>query len=175
MANIAMSLNLDELVDLELFPTKKLQAKLQSAMNRIGRDTKNFWKSEAGRRLKTSRKDYMAAIEWESDLTKGVVIGLTGGTPRENYLANAVESGAPKRDMKPGFLEGKVKGYARIPINDAGFIHGRATEVRTVSVKSPANSWHHPEIEARNLVDAVVDELHNTIIPNRIGDLLENL
>ena len=174
MLNMNIDIKTEDLVDLELFPTKKLKAKLQSALNRIGRDGKNFWKSEAGRRLKSSRLAYQNSIEWSADIHDRVSIGLTSGTDRENKLANAVETGFAKFDMKPGLLAGRD--YRVIPLNVNRNIVFRNPKVfRVVSTKSPSNSWIHPGFDGVDIADTVVDQLNEVIIPKRIGDLLDNL
>lgn len=169
-----VNIQVDDLVNLELFPTKKLQAKLQSTLNRVGRDGKNFWKSEAGRRLKSSREAYQAAIEWGADMQVGVTLGLTGGSKSENFLANAVEFGYPAFDMKPGLL--KSKALVRVPLNvDRRVVFSNPKVFRTITNKSPVDSWIHPGWQGMNIVDDVVDELNDNIIPQRIGELMEKL
>jgi len=169
-----ITIGVKDLVDLEVFPTKKLKDKLQSTLNRIGRDGKNFWKSEAGRRLKTSRKAYQASIEWSADLQEGISLGLSGGTDSENFLANAVEAGAPAFDMKPGLLGGKD--YVRVPLNiQRNIVFSNPKVFRTLTTTSPAQSWIHPGWKGMNIADAVVEELNENIIPRRIGELLENI
>ncbi|NJL53725.1 hypothetical protein HC928_00370 [bacterium] len=51
----------DELLNLE----KKLQKKLPGTLRRIAMEGRSFWKSEAGRRLKSSRNAYMNAIGFQ--------------------------------------------------------------------------------------------------------------
>ena len=168
-----VEIDVKDLVNLELFPTKKLQAKLQSTLNRVGRDAKNFWKSEAGRRLKSSRESYLAALELENG-PGGITIGLTGGSESENFLANAVDSGYPAFDMKPGLLKEETK--VIVPLNvDRRVVFNNPKVFRTITKQSPATSWIHPGWEGMNIVDEVVEELNYNIIPRRIIELMEKL
>jgi len=169
-----VGVDVSDFANIELFPTKKLKAKLQAALNRVGRDGKNFWKSEAGRRLKSSRIAYQAALEWEADLQSGVTIGLSGGTSSQNFLANAVESGAPSYDMKPGLLKGRA--MLRVPLNvDRRVVFSNPKVFATVTKDSATDSWVHPGWEGMNIVDDVINELNDEIIPRRLGELLEKL
>lgn len=169
-----VDIQVEDLVNLELFPTKKLQAKLQSTLNRIGRDAKNFWLSEAGKRLKSSREAYQASLEWGADLQSGVSLGLSGGSKSENFIANAVEAGYPAFDMKPGLLKGKQ--LVRVPLNvDRRIVFSNPKVFRTITTNSPADSWIHPGWEGMNIVDDVIEELNDNIIPRRIAELMENI
>src|SRR5690606_35184537 len=73
----------DELIDLP----KNLKRKLPKTMRRIALEGKSFWKSEAGRKLKSSRMEYQKSIDMQIVDNTSCYLVLQG------FLAVSVEHG----------------------------------------------------------------------------------
>lgn len=179
----------DELIDLP----KNLERKLPKTMRRIALEGKSFWKSEAGRKLKSSRMEYQKSIDMQIVDNTSCYLVLQG------FLAVSVEHGRKGFDMKPGFLakakpisgkrkfpravadtlqktSGGATRYRVIPLNVNRYINMQKPKVfRTVTDKSPAGSWLHPGFQGVNLVETVIEELNTNIIPKNVHDLLGEL
>src|SRR5688572_1918031 len=74
---------------------KKIQRKLPGALRRIALEGKSFWKAEAGRRLKSSRKAYQDSIDYQ------MVDNVSFYYVLEGFLPYSVEYGNKGFDMKP--------------------------------------------------------------------------
>lgn len=124
----------------------------------IAREARDFWIAEAGRRLKSSKRRYQDAIVLESVSGGGFTMSLN------DPLAIAVETGAPGFDMKPGLM-GKV-----VPMNlEKSESASYTPTFRTVTQQG---KWKHPGWEARNIADAVIDEVTEVIIPKYIQKIV---
>ncbi len=172
---------------------KKLKKKLPGTMRRIAMEGKSFWKSQAGRKLKSSRKAYQDAIDMQ------VVDELSFYLTLEGFLAYSIDYGGKSFDMKPGLLKNALpwppKGkrrfpralaatfapkaitrYRIIPLNVNHYVNMQKPKVfRTVHDQSPANSWIHPGWKGMKISESVVEELDKHIIPRHINKLLGEL
>lgn len=171
--------------------TKNLKRKLPGTIRRIAMEGKSFWKSEAGRKLKSSRRVYQNSIKMD-------IISDTSFTLQlEGFLACSIDDGNSKFDMKPGFLSnaklfGKRKYpraiaanllnksaitmYRIIPLNVNRYITMQKPKVfRTVHNLSPASSWWHPGWKGIKISNSVVQELQNKIIPKHLKELLNSI
>lgn len=172
---------------------KKLKKKLPGMMRRIATEGKSFWKSEAGRKLKSSRKPYQDAISMT------VVDDLSFYLSLEGFLAYSIDSGGQGFDMKPGLLKNAmpwppkkrrfpravaanlkdkstITRYKIVPLNVNHYVNMQKPKVfRTVHDQSPANSWIHPGWKGMKISEAVVEELTNVIIPKHVSKLLGEL
>lgn len=169
---------------------KKLKKKLPGTMRRIAMEGKSFWKSEAGRKLKSSRKAYQDAIDMQ------VVDELSFYLTLEGFLAYSIDYGGKGFDMKPGLLKNALPKkrkfpralaatfapkvaltrYRIVPLNVNNHINLQKPKVfRTVHDQSPANSWIHPGWKGMKISEAVVEELDKKIIPRHINKLLGEL
>ncbi len=184
VANLKVAVNVelpDSLVDLP----NKFRKKLPGALRRIAMEGKSFWKSEAGRKLKSSRIAYQKGIDFKIVDELSFYLELSG------FIPYAVEAGVKSFDMKPGLLANPSKRknlhkrkrwptlksatrYKIVPINDKGYIRmTKPKKFRTVTDVSPG--WIHPGLEGRNLVEAVVDQLDRYIIPKHMEKLMEEV
>jgi hypothetical protein len=77
---------------------KQLEKKLPGFLHRIGMEGKSFWKSEAGRKLTSSRNAYVKAITFKRIDNLSFCLMLDGD------LAKATETGWDPFDMKPGLM-----------------------------------------------------------------------
>jgi len=168
---------------------KRVQRKWPSTMRRIGIEGRSFWRSEAGRRLKSSRLAYQKALNFHIVDNNAAYITLSG------FLAVSVENGRKGFDMKPGFLakpggkrkfpralaaslpkRGAATRYRIIPLNVNRYINMKKPKVfRTVTDKSPAGSWWHPGFNGIRIVDTVIQELNDNIIPRNVEKLFREL
>jgi hypothetical protein len=171
--------------------SSKLVKRLPGALRRIANEAKSFWKSEAGRKLRSSRKAYQDAIDFK------IVDELTVYFTLEGFLPYSIEVGNKGFDMKPGFLKNAIPGstkrkfpravaanlrdkspitrYRIIPLNPNHYVNMQKPKVfRTVHDQSPGDSWQHPGWQQGvNIASSVVDELHKNIIPKHIKPLLK--
>lgn len=170
---------------------KKITKKLPGVIRRIALESKSFWKSEAGRRLRSSRNVYVKNINFK------VVDELSFYMTLDNPLAVAVEKGGAKFDLKPGFMvkakpinKFKIpravaatlppsKGSLRfriIPLNVNRLINMQKPKVfRTVTDKSPVKSWVHKGWSGANIVPAVITEMNTVIIPKHVKKFLSEI
>lgn len=185
-----------ELLDLE----KRMHKRMPGTLRKIAIEGKSFWKSEAGRKLKTSRKAYQDAIDFEIDSG-----GLTFWLVLDGKLAYSVEEGQQGFDMKPGFLANatppvgkrkfpravaetfgpKASKYRVIPLNIRRQINmTRPAMFRTVTdgnqiAKCGPNkgrpAWQHPGIRGRKISKSVIKELTTKIMPRHMKELLKSL
>lgn len=187
---LQVSINVDVSSKLKNFGSE-LKKRLPGTIRRIALEGKSFWKSEAGRKLKSSRKVYQNSIKM--DMTGNTSFSLR----LEGFLACSVEVGNPKKfDMKPGFLrnpstkkrkfpatlrdqlrqKAPYTMYRIIPLNVNRYISmQKPTVFRTVHDQSPKNSWMHPGWKGVNISKAVVAELKKNIIPKHIKEMMKGL
>lgn len=140
--------------------TTNMEKEVPKLLRRIVTKGKNFWHSEAGRRLKSTRRLYQDALYTRP---ANAELGLSGG-----FLPFAVEHGTGPFDMKPGFLAG---GSPRnIPLNvNRNEVFRYPQHFARVGAASKSDSWVHPGFKAANIRDAVLNELQNTIIPAEVA------
>ena len=171
---------------------KRIKKKLPGTMRRIAMEGKSFWKSEAGRKLKSTRKAYQDAIDFK------VVDEISLYLALEGFLAYSVDQGNKGFDMKPGFLKNalpwppkrrripralaetfapkSITRYRIIPLNVSRFVNMQKPKVfRTVHDQSPAGSWIHPGWKGMKISESVVTELNTKIIPKHMKKLLEEI
>ncbi len=170
---------------------KNVTKKLPGLIRRIALESKSFWKSEAGRRLKSSRNAYVKSINFQ------IVDALSFYLTLDNPLALAVERGGKSFDLKPGFLA-KAKPVNKlripravaaalppskgasifriIPLNVNRLINMQKPKVfRTVTDKSPQKSWIHKGWSGARIVPAVVTEINTVIIPKHVKKFLSEI
>ena len=179
-----------ELSDSLLNYEKRVTKKLPGVIRRIALESKSFWKSEAGRKLKSSRNVYVKAINFQ------VVDALSFYLTLSDPLAVAVESGGKSFDLKPGYLRNRPKKkrkfpralaaelpnkslatqYRIIPLNVSRFVNMQKPKVfRTVTNLSKASSWMHPGWTGVNITASVVAEMNNVIIPKHVKKFLSEI
>lgn len=144
----------------DLFNTDRFEAALVVAEGKIINEAFDFWQTEAGQRLKTSREEYIKALEYTS-----TGIALNGG-----FLPYAVEMGTPGFSMAPGFqtLIGR-----NIPLNiDRVPVFTDAKVFRKARIGQPAQ-WKHPGFTGVHIAETVIEELRERIIPKYIDEALE--
>ena len=154
-----------ELLELEKRVTKKVPKMLKA----VTKDAKDFWKTLAGQKLKSSRNAYIKGINVGTDSKLEATLTLTG------FLPNAVELGYKGYDMKPGLLAGRTSRV--IPLNVNRYIDMKKPKVfATVSTGSHPDSWIHPGWKRpANLAEQVLKEMDTNIIPAKLKELFEDL
>jgi hypothetical protein len=151
---------------------KRLQKKIPGMMYRVAVAGKSFWKTLAGQKLKSSRTRYQKAIDME---TKDTVFTLK----LEGFLPVVVERGGTGFNLQPGFL--KNKQFRVIPLNINRYVNmTKPSMYRTVSVNTTTTTtgknWQHPGWKnPANLIDEVLKELDQTIIPKELKKALEGM
>jgi hypothetical protein len=138
-----------------------LDENLYKAVQSMAEETKDFWYSIAGKRLKSTRTLYQGAIKIEGYTSEGFDVVLDGG-----FLPWALEVGT---DPYPMVLPaGKV---APLNVN-------RQIVFTTPDVwRSGGNirPWEHPGFPGFNMRDDVVEELWQTILPRHLDEILSKL
>jgi hypothetical protein len=157
-----IDIKLRDMPDFEGFG-EEFDTQFKKSIKKMAYEAKEFWQSEAGRRLKTSRESYQKALAvYESESGASVRLGGSG-TKDQRWLAKAVETGIPSFDMKPGLLAGADRRI--IPVTDR--VSGQ-TKFRTVAKYGQDHKWVHPGITGIHLQDEVIKELNETIIPKYV-------
>lgn len=170
---------------------KKLERKLKGATKKIALEGKSFWKAEAGRKLKSSRKAYQDGIDFQVVDDDSFYLTLDG------FLPFSVENGNKGFDMKPGFLKNAlpwppkkrkfpravaatlapksaITKYRIIPLNVNRYVNMTSPKVfRMVTDQSPSSSWIHPGWKGVKLVDTVINELTTSIVPKHLSKILD--
>lgn len=165
----------------------QLDDRLEDALFDIAIAGRNFWESEAGRRLNSSREKYVDAITF-SQTTGSVSLRLN------SRFANMIETGASSFSLRPGYLKSpKIKqGTKKIPkyVADRRFVPtdknirwmvipitdktGNVT-FRTFREDHPPTKWMHPGFKGYRILDAVEEELIDEIIPDVIDKLIDEV
>lgn len=171
----------------------KVTRKLPGLIRRIALEGKSFWKSLAGARLKSSREKYQRSIKFD------VTSNLTATLALTDRFALAIEFGSPGFDMRPGFMAGAkpwagkkkkfpasirsllrakspITMYRIIPLNTSRYINmSKPTKFRTIHDQTGNDKWQHPGIKnPANLIDEVMDELANNIIPRQVDQFMKD-
>lgn len=180
----------------------KVTRKLPGLIRRIALAGKNFWKSEAGRRLKTSRKRYQEAVDFDILGSLDAVIAIS------DTFAADIEFGAPGFDMKPGFMKGAkpwgrkrkfprdirhllrekstIQMYRVIPLNTSRYVTMAKPKMfrtvhdqSTIALSGPNSgkaAWQHPGLKGAKILPDVFTELSKNIIPKMLDEFMkENL
>lgn len=183
---------------------KKLEKKLPGCLRRIAMEGKSFWKAEAGRKLKSTRNDYVKSIDFE------MIDNLSFYLILDNPRAVEAEEGYAAFDMKPGLLKNakawpppnkkrkiprhlaallpkhsSISRYQIIPLNARSTKDGsygapmiamtKPKVFRMVTDQSPNDSWIHPGFKGVHLLDSVIDEITNTIVPKHVDKLIKDV
>ena len=180
----------------------KVTRKLPGLIRRIALEGKSFWKSLAGARLKSSREKYQRSIKFDvtSNLTATLALtdrfaldiefGSPGFDMRPGFMAGA-KSWAGKKKKFPASIRSLLRAkspitmYRIIPLNVRGYISmSKPTTFRTIHDQSSVaqtgpnagkNAWQHPGIKnPANLIDEVMDELANNIIPRQVDQFMKD-
>lgn len=104
------------IVPKDFLSIKKYEKGLPKLTREIAEEMEDLWKSEAGKRLNTSRQKYIDSIDVKFTAARNAVLTLSGAGMR-------IETGKPF-DMRPGFLKSpKIKqgGKRKLP-NDKALI-----------------------------------------------------
>jgi len=154
-----------------------LEKRLRGIVFRVMRDAKTYWRTEAGKRLKSSRKWYMGSITSERIAEDEMVIKMTG-------WAVMLEVGTPGFDMKENLLKGR---YSRVvPLNlqtePAPGTKGRdyfvnwpfvnARVFRTVTATS--QGWQYPSKPGAQILPDVIYRIENYLLPKYINEVLDS-
>lgn len=144
-----------EFMDVEAFT--KHMAKSMPAIAREGRD---YWRTLAGQRLKTSRNAYQKAVKIFDKSDTSISFGLEG----VSWLM-ALEAGAEPYELHPNAEYGKI-----IPLNVNGLIYPERS--KNVKFVAKTKTWMHPGFEGMNMRDDVIDHLTTEVIPGYVAEAL---
>lgn len=191
--NTGPGVSVDIVVDIpkDFINDEEFHKRLPSVIEEAVLEAAVFWESEAGRRLKTSRERYQAAIHVDTDgATSQIVLkdpfavmietGTSGWNMKEQFLRSPkARTGAIK--MPRAVAAGLIKGAPPsrrivVPINgnrQAPFT--QPTAFRTVTDKQPASMWNHPGVTGVDIASDVIHELETNILPRHIGALIDEV
>lgn len=159
----------DIVIDIEIdvsgldFNEGQFLAGLARAMSAMGTSARDFWYSEAGRRLNTSRVEYQKAITLDSTDKNSFTLSLTG----DSFIPSAVEGGTPAYNMH--IAEGMIA-----PLNVARHPFFATTGGGTYRTGNGV-PWKHPGFPGVFLLDTVIEELDSRILMEHLGSLIERV
>lgn len=171
----------------DLLSANEFSKKLPRTLDAIAKEAKQFWEAEASRRLTSSRDKYVSSIRIE-----GTSIYLEGG------FANDVENGKDQYSLYSLFLKSrklrprpvkmpravaaslprtgrKATTWMVIPLNLSRSSNNVPTAFRNFHDAQPTTMWQHPGFKGVQIMDAVVEELENNIIPKYIEKLIDEV
>lgn len=137
------------------------EAKLARSMIKIGREGRDFWRTLAGQRLKSSRVAYQRSVKLFRDSPTEVSLGLDG----TSWIATAVEQGTPSYDMTIN------KAHKIAPLNIKRVIRFVNP---TVFAKQGGKPWEHPGFDGMHMRDEVAEEVKKIAI-RYINEALDEL
>ncbi len=147
-------------VDENFLGAPQFEYDLAKALKLMANESRDFWMSEAGRRLKSSRSQYTQAISVADVSDTSYTLVLDGG-----FLPYALEQGVPPYDMN-------VRRGVIAPLNvDRQPIFSNPTVFRTGNGKP----WKHPGFKGVKILDDVLDHIKSEIIPKHMTALLEKI
>lgn len=144
-----------EFMDVEAF-TKHMA----NSMPAIAREGRDYWRTLAGQRLKSSRNAYQKAVKVFDKTKTGISFGLEG----VSWLM-ALETGSGPYELHPNTPYGTV-----IPLNVNGLIYPERS--KNVKFVTKTRTWLHPGFEGMNMRDDVIKELTTEIIPKYIEEAM---
>lgn len=156
LGGIELELN-ENIIDFEAF-NQEFVDQFQKRLKKIAYEGKEFWKTEAGKRLNTTREAYQASLGVQDNGDGSYSISIAGkggkGTKDQRWLALALEDGTPSYDMKPGLLAGAP--FRRIRLADGNFRMVHPAQV---------GKWIHPGFQGLKLQDIVADHVATVLVP----------
>jgi hypothetical protein len=154
--NIELELT-EGMLDFEAF-NKEFVEQFQKRLKKIAYEGKEFWATEAGKKLNTTREAYQNSLGVQDNGDDSYTISIAGrggkGTKEQRWLALALEDGIPRFDMKPGFLPGRESRVIRLA--DGNF--------RTVT-KLQTGKWIHPGFEGLKIQEMVKEHISKVLVP----------
>jgi hypothetical protein len=154
--DISIEINIPE----DFLSLSGFETALEEAIRASAIEARDFWVSEAGRRLKSSRAQYQQAISLDTVTKEAFTLKFSGG-----FLPYAMEVGVPGFDMN-------VRRGQIVPLNvDRQQPFTNPTVFRT----GTGEPWKHPGFPGLNIVQDVLEELTNVILPKHINKALEEL
>jgi hypothetical protein len=134
---------------------------MEQALLKIAWEAQDFWVTAAGKRLKSSRADYQAAIKIFGKVgEKSVSLGLQG----PSWLGG-LEMGTPGYSMN-------VKRGQLVPLNVNRQIIFTSPGVWATGSGEP---WKHPGFPGFNMRDDVADYIKDELAPKYVGEAIEKL
>ncbi|MDB5716296.1 MAG: hypothetical protein JWO15_3693 [Sphingomonadales bacterium] len=154
--SIELELN-ENIINFEAF-NQEFVAQFQKRLKKIAYEGKDFWSSEAGKRLNTTREAYQASLAVQDKGDGSYTISVAGkggkGTKDQRWLALALEDGIPSYDMKPGLLGNRP--IRRIRLADGNFRMVHPAQV---------GKWIHPGFQGLKIQDIVADHVATVLVP----------
>jgi hypothetical protein len=154
---VDMSYTLEVIVPEDFLALGDFDNAMSAAMRDMANEARDFWVSEAGRRLKSTRSEYQQAISVGDVGDLSFSVKLSGGP-----LPYALEVGAQPYLMN-------IKRGQIVPLNvDRQQVFSNPKVFRTGS----GDPWQHPGFPGMNIAAAVQEEIENNIVPKHINKAL---
>lgn len=134
---------------------------LAKSMPAIAREGRDYWRTLAGQRLKSSREAYIRAVKVFNRTETGISFGLEG----VGWLLS-LETGSNAYQLHPNTPPNTV-----IPLNTKGLIHPKRSKNVTF-VSRGYKTWWHPGFDGVNIRDDVLEEMTTSIIPKYIEEAM---
>lgn len=145
---------------LESFNEDIFKDTMYQAIQNMAQETMDFWKSIAGRRLKSSRAKYQQAIQLEGVTGDSFDVTLSGGFA---YALEVGTGGPYPMQMEKGKIA---------PLNVNRLIVFTKPQVWRTGTGEP---WMHPGFPGFNMRNDVVDELLDNILPKYVDEVMSKL
>lgn len=161
-----IELSLDEnLIKFEEFGVE-FERQFHLRLKKMAYEGKEFWKTEAGKRLNSTKKGYQDSLVVADNGDETYTITLAGpggrGTKEERWLAVAQEQGIAGFDMKPGLLKGR--NIRRIRLADGNF---------RMVVPEAVGKWIHPGFAPLNIQEDVTKEITEVYVPKYMKEAFD--
>lgn len=144
-----------------LLDVGKFDDAMDLVLHKIVWEAEDFWRTLAGQRLKTSRKTYQDAIKSTGSATRGTMSLVLEGP---SWIIG-LEQGTPGYNMFVG--RGQIA-----PLNVNRQIIFTSPQVWATGTGEP---WVHPGFPGFNMLDDVIDEIRDNLVPKYIGEALDEL
>lgn len=143
----------DEIIDFN-----QLDSALSKAMRDMANEARNYWISEAGKRLKTSRQEYIDAIAVNVVNETSFSLTLTGA------LAYRIEAGSPPYKMY--VARGQI-----VPLN----VNREVPMTNPIFRTGTGEPWQHPGFDGIDLSSDVEEYIEETLVPKYFGEAIDSL
>lgn len=145
----------------EFMNVEAFTSHMAKSMPAIAREGRDYWRTLAGQRLKSSRNQYQKAVKIFDKTETGISFGLEG----VSWLM-ALETGSGGFELHPNTPYGKV-----IPLNTKGLIYPERS--KNVEFRTKTKTWWHPGFEdGVNIREDVAEEMVSNIIPKYIEEAM---
>lgn len=161
----SLGINIEVKLPKGLLDSDRFDQLLAKYAPQMAAEARDYWITEAGQRLRTSRQQYIDGIQLVQADGAGFMLSLTGD------LAVAVEQGGssadnPANDSDKHFI---VMNLDKEVVNPYFPVYSNPT------FRKPGNLGPHPGWQGVNIIDDVINHVMDVIIPKYVQKIIEEL